>query len=102
MLATLVFSPLADLRPDFHLSFLVGLDTAVLSHLISVTFTSRSWSWCAHEAAALRRRLRATSTLNLFCMSSTLLSGTAEDKSHPLTALETKWWKFARLCQQQK
>lgn len=97
LFATLAFSPLAALGPDFHL-----FDTAVLSHLIPVTVTSRSWSGCVHEAAALYRRLRATSTLNLCRMSYTLLSGTAEDKSHPLAASATKRWKFARLRQQQK
>lgn len=72
MCATLAFSPLAVLGPDFHPSVPGGFDTAVLSPLIPVTLTSWSWSWWVDKAAALYRRLRAASTLNLsseFCSS---------------------------------
>lgn len=45
-------------------------------------------------AAGLYRRLRATSPLNLYCMSYSPLSGMPGDKSNALTASATKWWKL--------
>lgn len=89
----LAFPPPALLSPDFHPSIPVGSDITVLSHLIPVTYFSVLL--LVHVGAAvLYRWLRATSSLNLYCMSYNLLSGTPGDKSNALTASATKWWKF--------
>lgn len=71
----------------------MGFDITVLSHLIPVTYFS-VLLFVHVGAAVLYRWLRATSSLNLYYMSYTLLSGTPEDKSNVLTASATKWWKF--------
>lgn len=90
---TLVFPPLAIGSPDFHPSIPVGFDITILSHLIPVTHFSVLL--LVHVGATvLYRWLRTTSSLNLYCMSYTLLSGTPEDKSNALTGSATKSWKF--------